>query len=861
MLLASPPPSLSLSPAPHSLPSQVLREDGEVGQEHRLIWCPYLPDPPSEEEDEEDEEGTDTSAARLLVLTHGSRAEVWNLDLCVEAHGSGPLAPEDVTQGFLLIPATGGAVIDAAFSPDGTALATATEDGEVKFFQIYLHEEGPPRSLHQWSPHGGQPVSSLYFLDDHSQGSQPDVQFWKFCLTAANMNSELKVWSCETWSCLQTVTIRRPQGDTSPVRLKSALDPTASYLLLADIDKWLVYVLSLSQDGGARVVSTSEFATPAPFLSFCCVSAGRRLVKQTTEGVQVEEEGEGVQGGGKERTVVRLYLVQPKSLQECSIIYEDAAARVQPSLPLPSGEVDLSFQEPSSEAQELGQSILGSPPDCQSTPRTLASPTVLPLAASLPLPPISLTTHTVVLPSTASLPLPPISLTSRPASNADQLAEAASKISLLSPDQFKPSPAKVQPDLVTETSEEQEEPSCSSPPPPVLELVARGESGHSSPSREVAHILSVEEPAYSEQGESQGSPDRTFQEDSLSPSPAPLPQFPAAPAVPLPPQESGDTARNSLAEVLCSLQAQAREDREVQAAALDRLERRLEAVMKREQGEGATARVESALARHAAAMEAGRKEQTEALLASLSSSLVTRLDQVVTGELKRSLPGVVSRALDGVKTQVEREVATKLRGVEHQLEGGVKEILAKTIGSSQVREALGRNVASAVTESLQSSIQESYRAVFSQQSQGFEQALQVMVRQTGEQFALGTREYEGVVTRRLEAESLGRREELGPVLGSLGQGLQEVREGVAVLGSSVAGLARQLEAGRAGVTAEEVREIVRREVQGLVLQPGSRGGTETPQQDMKAVTMRQTIQVSILELPPYSSLLRPVKLG
>ena len=49
-----------------------------------------------------------------------------------------------------------GDILDAAFSPDGSALATACSDGQVKFFQVYMQEEGPPRCLHQWSPHEGK---------------------------------------------------------------------------------------------------------------------------------------------------------------------------------------------------------------------------------------------------------------------------------------------------------------------------------------------------------------------------------------------------------------------------------------------------------------------------------------------------------------------------------------------------------------------------------------------------------------------------------------------------------------------------------------------------------------------------------
>ena len=49
------------------------------------------------------------------------------------------------------------------------------------------------------------------------------------------------------------------------MRLKADLNPTARYLVLADIDKCLVFVLSVEQgvEGGAMVVSVAEIDTPS----------------------------------------------------------------------------------------------------------------------------------------------------------------------------------------------------------------------------------------------------------------------------------------------------------------------------------------------------------------------------------------------------------------------------------------------------------------------------------------------------------------------------------------------------------------------------------------------------------------------
>lgn len=95
--------------------------------------------------------------------------EVWDVSVVNSKYGSGPLQPLEKYEGYVEIDGHMMNVIDASFSPDGTAIATASLDGYVKFFQVYMVESEPPRCLHQWQPHDGKALSLLIFLDNVNQ--------------------------------------------------------------------------------------------------------------------------------------------------------------------------------------------------------------------------------------------------------------------------------------------------------------------------------------------------------------------------------------------------------------------------------------------------------------------------------------------------------------------------------------------------------------------------------------------------------------------------------------------------------------------------------------------------------------------
>ena len=122
----------------------------------------------------------------------------------------------------------------------------------------------------------------------------------------------------------------------------------------------------------------------------------------------------------------------------------------------------------------------------------------------------------------------------------------------------------------------------------------------------------------------------------------------------------------------------------------------------------------------------GRKEQTDMVVSAHTSSIIKRMEQVVSQKMKRMLPSLVTRGMEGV----ERDMVTKLGGLENRL--------AKELVTSQLMEAIGRAMPKGVTEMVDSS----YRQAFGQQAAGagFERALGSMLQEVSEQFMAGSSE-------------------------------------------------------------------------------------------------------------------------
>ncbi|KFO86777.1 Enhancer of mRNA-decapping protein 4, partial [Buceros rhinoceros silvestris] len=338
----------------------------------RIIWCPFIPD----DNEESGEEGSQT-----LALLHEDRAEVWDLDIIRTNNSSWPVEVPNIKEGFIVVKGHSTCLSEGALSPDGTVLATASHDGFVKFWQIYIEGQDEPRCLHEWKPHDGRPLSCLLFCDNHKK-QDPEVPFWRFLITGADQNRELKMWCTVSWTCLQTVRFSPDIFSSMSVlpSLKVCLDLSAEYLILSDVQRKVLYVMELMQnqeEGKAHFSSISEFLLTHPVLSFGIQAVSRCRLRHT-EVLPAEEENdslsvEGAQGAGAVESaageLIKLFCVHTKALQDVQIRFQPLhSPDMSASVPSHSTHEEFAFPDHMADlnAEGLGSekgSVHGSQPD------------------------------------------------------------------------------------------------------------------------------------------------------------------------------------------------------------------------------------------------------------------------------------------------------------------------------------------------------------------------------------------------------------------------------------------------------------------------------------------------------------------
>ena len=101
-----------------------------------------------------------------------------------------------------------------------------------------------------------QTILETFFIalkpDFNCCGAAMSSKLWSFLVTGTTGRHELKIWSTQTWSCLQTVTLLvPPTALSSPLPgsavigqdsyLQLGVDLSASYLVLCDIARKVTF--------------------------------------------------------------------------------------------------------------------------------------------------------------------------------------------------------------------------------------------------------------------------------------------------------------------------------------------------------------------------------------------------------------------------------------------------------------------------------------------------------------------------------------------------------------------------------------------------------------------------------------------
>eukprot|EP00095_Tigriopus_kingsejongensis_P010690 maker-scaffold261_size233860-snap-gene-1.31 protein:Tk10690 transcript:maker-scaffold261_size233860-snap-gene-1.31-mRNA-1 annotation:"enhancer of mrna-decapping protein 4" len=689
-------------------------------EHHRFIWCPYLP---------EDDEDMEESSAHLFVAIHGDTAEMIHTNMVINAYGLGTFNSSDLKEGRLVVREEGRIIMDAAFSPDGTALATASSDGQVSFYQVYMPGNEAPRCLHNWSPHNGRALSGLFFLDDH-QNYDPAVQFWKYLVTTSENHSHLKIWSCESWTCLQTIQYQPRPGQ----HFKAALDLSGTYLVLSDLGRKHLYVLKFQETNGRMsCVSASEFATPAPFLSMSIINAGKRKItvdhtisddEDDSDDEDFDDQNEKIT---KEATVIDLVLVQPKSLQTCRVTFEEPTVVIMKTDPIKFETFDEDIIIPPAEV-----SLTDVKPDLSILQASLkAEALTSPLASSM------------------IKPVP---------------VEASESITLMSPEAFATHSitTKVKEEIVDDDILEDEVPLNSGR----LAVSTRAlrsslfRSGNSSPSREVQGILDESEKngglgndvvvtgddfenEEDDEEDVEDDIDDVEEEDLPNLKDIPLPKVTIKSEWPQPPLKaeqaklsqsfdmafpaaSNDTVLQKMNEMMALIQTQRSE--------MNRLRGEITATHQSERSATETMIAQSNK-KLLEAIKRESKQKSDDMGAQMTKSIHSKLENLIKSELKKTTNAMIQQIIQQVQQTLQQDL--------HQRAGrnevALKDAVAKMGQSKSLCDHIGHSVSNSIAPLLQTTFKDAFANAI---IPSFEKSIQTMMVHINTTFMKGIKEHE-----------------------------------------------------------------------------------------------------------------------
>lgn len=152
---------------------------------------------------------------------------------------------------------------------------------------------------------------------------------WKFTITGANNNSVIKLWSCESWTCLQTIHFKSdPASPVAGIYLNLTIDYTGQFLLISDINNRVIYVLQLKRNDKEQMVyvtTLAQFLVPAPFLSYHILEAATRDIpfSYNNSNEDLYDDRDDFDEESEVTAVcLKMLVIQPKKFQECNITYQ-----------------------------------------------------------------------------------------------------------------------------------------------------------------------------------------------------------------------------------------------------------------------------------------------------------------------------------------------------------------------------------------------------------------------------------------------------------------------------------------------------------------------------------------------------------
>ncbi|KAL6058506.1 hypothetical protein QOT17_014777 [Balamuthia mandrillaris] len=194
---------------------KIEHEEGSEKQHQRVVWHP---------------------AHSNILATSASDGNVyiWDIRKLLENAENNVVVHNASTPGVIVAPVAS-KINDLCFSPDGGKLAIASEDGNVRIFDLETQA-----FVQTWNAHGGEPVHAVRWTSGPPVTASSSVAGEAF-VTGGQANREIVVWNTDTWTRRQTIELEHSASDSKEASSPGqtlyfnhvAFDPSSTFLFVA----------------------------------------------------------------------------------------------------------------------------------------------------------------------------------------------------------------------------------------------------------------------------------------------------------------------------------------------------------------------------------------------------------------------------------------------------------------------------------------------------------------------------------------------------------------------------------------------------------------------------------------------------